>query len=143
MNNLICGMGLSGGKQVGAAARLGLYKGFRARDAQLAEINPLFITKDGQAVAGDGKLIIDDNSLSRQPRYPPEPAIISIRTWSSRRPKKVSLSALRGDIALMCAAPASATPVFDLIHDTGRGVATYGLRRGQLHAGRAGHGALP
>ena len=61
-------MGLSGdlGKQVGAAVR-GLYKTFRAYDAQLAEINPLFITKDGKAIAGDGKLIIDDNSVWRQP----------------------------------------------------------------------------
>ena len=53
VNNLIYGMGLSGdlGKQVGAAVR-GLYKTFRAYDAQLAEINPLFITKDGKAIAG-------------------------------------------------------------------------------------------
>ena len=63
VNNLTYGMGLSGdlGKQVGAVVR-GLYKTFRAYDAQLAEINPLFITKDGKAIAGDGKLIIDDNS---------------------------------------------------------------------------------
>ena len=63
VNNLTYGMGLSGdlGKQVGAVVR-GLYKTFRAYDAQLAEINPLFITKDCNAIAGDGKLIIDDNS---------------------------------------------------------------------------------
>ena len=71
VNNLIYGMGLSGdlGKQVGAVVR-GLYKTFRAYDAQLAEINPLFITRDGKAIAGDGKLIIDDNSVWRQPHYP-------------------------------------------------------------------------
>mgnify|MGYP002240406362 CR=1 FL=1 len=71
VNNLTYGMGLSGdlGKQVGAVVR-GLYKTFRAYDAQLAEINPLFITKDGKAIAGDGKLIIDDNSVWRQPSYP-------------------------------------------------------------------------
>ena len=51
VNNLIYGMGLSGdlGKQVGAVVR-GLYKTFRAYDAQLAEINPLFITKDGSSI---------------------------------------------------------------------------------------------
>ena len=56
VNNLTYGMGLSGdlGKQVGAVVR-GLYKTFRAYDAQLAEINPLFINKDGKAIAGDGK----------------------------------------------------------------------------------------
>ena len=65
VNNLTYGMGLSGdlGKQVGAVVR-GLYKTFRAYDAQLAEINPLFITKDGKAIAGDGKICtIADRSL--------------------------------------------------------------------------------
>ena len=54
VNNLIYGMGLSGdlGKQVGAIVR-GLYKTFRAYDAQLAEINPLFITKDGRVVVNE------------------------------------------------------------------------------------------
>lgn len=90
VNNLTYGMGLSGdlGKQVGAVVR-GLYKTFRAYDAQLAEINPLFITKDGKAIAGDGKLIIDDNSVWRQPATP-LPATTSTPKSNSKPRRKAS-----------------------------------------------------
>jgi succinyl-CoA synthetase beta subunit len=44
-----------------------LYKCYIASDAVLAEINPLVITKDNQLIALDGKMIIDDNALFRQP----------------------------------------------------------------------------
>jgi succinyl-CoA synthetase beta subunit len=39
---------------------------FRAREALLLEINPLFIRPDGSWLAGDMKLITDDNALYRQ-----------------------------------------------------------------------------
>ena len=42
-----------------------LYQVFLARDALLAEINPL-VTTPGGPVAADAKLIIDDNALGRQ-----------------------------------------------------------------------------
>jgi succinyl-CoA synthetase beta subunit len=42
-----------------------LYRVFREKDALLAEINPLAATPSG-IIAADAKLIIDDNSLSRQ-----------------------------------------------------------------------------
>ncbi len=45
----------------------GLYKCYSASDAELAEINPLVITGDGDLLAVDGKVIIDDNALFRQP----------------------------------------------------------------------------
>ena len=91
VNNLTYGMGLSGdlGKQVGAVVR-GLYKTFRAYDAQLAEINPLFITKDGKAIAGDGKLIIDDNSVWRQPQLPPYPRLLRLRSRIPKPRRKAS-----------------------------------------------------
>jgi succinyl-CoA synthetase beta subunit len=40
---------------------------FRATEALLLEINPLFIRADGSWLAGDMKLITDDNALYRQP----------------------------------------------------------------------------
>lgn len=43
-----------------------LYKCYVASDATLAEINPLVITKEGQLIALDGKMAIDDNALFRQ-----------------------------------------------------------------------------
>ena len=45
----------------------GLYECYSANDAELAEINPLVITDDGELLALDGKVIIDDNALFRQP----------------------------------------------------------------------------
>ncbi len=45
----------------------GLYHCYRASDAELAEINPLAITGDGELLAVDGKVIIDENALFRQP----------------------------------------------------------------------------
>ncbi len=43
----------------------GLYNTLIACDASLAEINPLVITKQGQMLALDAKLVLDDNALFR------------------------------------------------------------------------------
>ncbi len=42
-----------------------LYDAFIAKDASLAEINPLVVTKDGRVLALDAKMNIDDNALFR------------------------------------------------------------------------------
>jgi succinyl-CoA synthetase beta subunit len=47
---------------------VGLYQCFMANDANLTEINPLVITGENKLLAVDGKMTIDDNALSRQPR---------------------------------------------------------------------------
>jgi succinyl-CoA synthetase beta subunit len=46
---------------------MGLWEVYKATDATLAEINPLVITKDKKLVALDGKMMIDDSALFRQP----------------------------------------------------------------------------
>ncbi len=45
----------------------GLYKMFVENDCSLAEINPLVVTRDGEVLALDAKLNIDDNALFRHP----------------------------------------------------------------------------
>lgn len=50
------------GKIVAALAQC-----FVESDAELAEINPLVITEEGTLQALDGKMVIDDNALPRQP----------------------------------------------------------------------------
>ena len=45
----------------------GLYRLFVSLDCSLAEINPLIVTADGQLLALDGKLNVDDNAVYRQP----------------------------------------------------------------------------
>ncbi len=55
--------------QVRAAARIMelLYGVFTTNGASLAEINPLVTTPDGQVLALDAKVVIDDNELDRRP----------------------------------------------------------------------------
>jgi succinyl-CoA synthetase beta subunit len=45
----------------------GLWQVYKDTDAELAEINPLVITKNRKLVALDGKMLIDENSLFRHP----------------------------------------------------------------------------
>lgn len=54
---------------VSAAVRflLALYKAYVGVDASLAEINPFVLTADGQCLAADAKLNLDDNALFRHP----------------------------------------------------------------------------
>jgi succinyl-CoA synthetase beta subunit len=50
-----------------AAALTGLSHAFLEADADLAEINPLVITEDGQLLALDAKIVLDDSALPRHP----------------------------------------------------------------------------
>ncbi|MEO7296424.1 MAG: ADP-forming succinate--CoA ligase subunit beta [Candidatus Limnocylindria bacterium] len=45
----------------------GLYAAFVASDADLAEVNPLVVTDDGQLLALDAKIVLDDSALPRHP----------------------------------------------------------------------------
>jgi succinyl-CoA synthetase beta subunit len=44
-----------------------LFKMFRAYDAKMVEINPLVLTKDGQLIAADARVSLDDDALFRHP----------------------------------------------------------------------------
>ncbi|MGC8827946.1 MAG: ADP-forming succinate--CoA ligase subunit beta [Anaerolineae bacterium] len=46
---------------------LGLYEALMHSDATLAEINPLAVTAGGELLALDGKMVVDDSGLYRQP----------------------------------------------------------------------------
>jgi succinyl-CoA synthetase beta subunit len=46
-----------------------LWKAFVAEDATLVEVNPLVKTKDGQVVALDGKVTLDENASFRHPGH--------------------------------------------------------------------------
>jgi succinyl-CoA synthetase beta subunit len=45
----------------------GLWQAYINSDATLAEINPLVITNQGELLAVDGKMVLDDNALFRHP----------------------------------------------------------------------------
>lgn len=56
------------GEQVADIVRRA-YDLFRKEDAELVEINPLVVTRTGKVVAGDAKLIVDDNAEYRHLEY--------------------------------------------------------------------------
>lgn len=56
------------GDQLASVVR-NAYELFRKEDAELVEINPLVVTKGGRVLAGDAKLVIDDNAEYRHPEY--------------------------------------------------------------------------
>ena len=102
-----------------------LYAVFRNNDAELAEINPLFLTAVGELVAGDSKLIIDDNSLYRQSGFE-----LTREQFDSDIAYAAALDGIPyvqfdGDISLMCAGAGLATTVFDLVNFGGGSVANY------------------
>ena len=64
------------GAKLNPAARKGaievlkaLYRAFVETDADLVEVNPLILTKDGEVVALDAKVSLDDNASFRHPDF--------------------------------------------------------------------------
>jgi succinyl-CoA synthetase beta subunit len=60
-----------------------LYEAFMANGASLAEINPLVVTPNGEVIALDAKMSIDDNELDRLPK------VAALRDESAEAPSEV------------------------------------------------------
>lgn len=77
------------GEQAGKAEKImmALSKVFLEKDASLAEINPLAITKKGDVVALDAKIDFDDNALFRHPD------VAQLRDLGEENPAEVRASA--------------------------------------------------
>lgn len=104
---------------------MNLYQVFIKYDAELVEINPLFATKEDTLVAGDGKIMIDDNSMFRQPRFAQQEADYSSEAAYEASLEGIPFIQFDGDIGLMCAGAGLTTTVYDLIHYEGGTVANY------------------
>jgi len=134
--NIACGLGLEGeiSKKFAVVVE-SLYTVFRSHDAELAEINPLFVTKAGglaardyvasDLVAGDGKLSIDDNSMFRHGEYEPDREYFESDLDFEASKDGIPYLQFDGDISLMCAGAGLTTTVYDLIVDAGGTVANY------------------
>lgn len=106
------------GKQVGQFIRIlaGLYRLLTECDASLVEINPLVVTAQGEMMALDAKLNLDDNALYRHP------ALSELRDESQedereRTARKHDLNyiSLDGNIACMVNGAGLAMATMDLI----------------------------
>jgi succinyl-CoA synthetase beta subunit len=124
--NIACSLGLGQALSTSFAALLsGLWKTFRDRDAELVEINPLFVTKSGKLVAGDGKLVIDDNSAFRQGGAEPSREYFDSDVAYEAALEGIPYLQFDGDISLMCAGAGLTTVVYDLVNYEGGSVANY------------------
>ncbi|HEX2778924.1 MAG TPA: ATP-grasp domain-containing protein, partial [Gemmatimonadaceae bacterium] len=72
-------------KQARAAGKImkQLYEAFVKSGASLAEINPLVVTPNGEVLALDAKMVVDDNELDRHPE------IAKLRDESAEAPSEV------------------------------------------------------
>jgi succinyl-CoA synthetase beta subunit len=93
-----------------------LYAAFMASGCSLAEINPLVVTPQGELVAVDGKMVIDDNELDRLP------AIAALRDESSEEPSEVdarnanlTFIKLDGDVGCVVNGAGLAMATMDLV----------------------------
>jgi succinyl-CoA synthetase beta subunit len=95
---------------------------YRDRDCSLAEINPLAVTKQGEVLALDAKVVLDDNALDRHPD------LAGLRDLSAEDPGEIEarergLSYVRLDGTIGC-----------VVNGAGLAMATMDLI--QYHGGR-------
>lgn len=109
----------------GTKILIDLYNVFRKYEAELVEINPLMVTKDGDFIAGDGKISIDDNSLFRHPQFKITRAYFENDAEFEAAEEGIPYLQFDGNIGLMCAGAGLTNTVFDLVNDYGGCVANY------------------
>ncbi|TVQ24455.1 MAG: succinate--CoA ligase [Spirochaetaceae bacterium] len=103
-----------------------LYALFTRVDAELVEINPVFVTSgEPELVAGDAKVIIDDNSLYRHTEFPIEREQYDSDAAFEAALEGIPYLQFDGTISLMCAGAGLTTTVFDLVNYEGGSVANY------------------
>lgn len=115
--NLAFDLGLHSGfiRPFTAIAR-DLWRVFVENDATLAEINPLVITPEGQMIAVDGKITLDDNALFRHLELS-EMRDVQEETEAQRQARQADLSyvKLNGDIGCMVNGAGLAMATMDLV----------------------------
>lgn len=84
-----------------AGVCLGLYEAVIATDATLAEINPLVVTAGGELIALDGKMVLDDSALFRQPELA-KARDLSMESPAEREAREQGLSYVKMDGHIGC-----------------------------------------
>jgi succinyl-CoA synthetase beta subunit len=104
----------------------GLYRLFVEKDASIAEINPLVVTKGGDLIALDAKINFDDNALYRHPE------IVKLRDPDEEDPreraaKEIDLAyvGLDGNIGCMVNGAGLAMATLDMIQLCGGNPANF------------------
>jgi succinyl-CoA synthetase beta subunit len=77
-----------------------LYGMFVKMDAELCEVNPLAVLRDGKVVAGDAKVVLNDSALFRHKEFQQKDEALTDLEQEARE-KGVALVQLDGDIGVM------------------------------------------
>lgn len=119
-------LGLKGeGMKQGSAMLLDLYELLREYDAELVEINPLVLDRNGSLIAADGKVTIDDSSLHRQGRFSLGREYFESDVEYEAAEEGIPYLQFDGDIGLMCAGAGLTNVIYDLVNYGGGSVASY------------------
>jgi len=94
-----------------------LYRLFMEKDCELVEINPLLIS-DGNAIALDSKIIIDNNSLYRHIELPEENSELTAIEREARE-KGISFVQLDGNIGVIANGAGLTMATLDALHEFG------------------------
>jgi succinyl-CoA synthetase beta subunit len=124
--NVMFGLGLTGNAfKQGVKLLTTMFNLFRKYDAELVEINPLVITKEGNLVAADGKFIIDDNAGFRQESHELTRDQFDSDIEFEAAKEGIPYLQFDGDIGLMCAGAGLTNAIYDLVNYFGGKVANY------------------
>ncbi len=105
---------------------LGLWEAYSTLDATLVEINPLVLTNDDHILALDGKIIIDDNALFRQPvLFDMMDLDIDEREEIEARKFSLSYIKLDGEIGCLVNGAGLAMATMDIIKEFGGSPANF------------------
>lgn len=98
-----------------------------SRDAVLAEINPLAVTKHGDVIALDAKITIDESSYYRQSHWMPPARDDATSSASERAAKAVGISyvPLDGEVAIVANGTGLALNMMDLLAQQGSSAANF------------------
>lgn len=99
-----------------------LYRCFEELDLDLAEINPLVVTKGEDVLALDGKITVNDDSLGRQERFNGwQDKHMADLPERERKSKKAGLNLveLEGNIGIMCNGAGLTMATMDMVKNFG------------------------
>jgi succinyl-CoA synthetase beta subunit len=95
-----------------------LFKLFTEKDATLVEINPLVITQEGELIAADAKLVIDNDALWRHPELP-EPEDEFTPLEKRARAEGIAFVQLDGDIGVIANGAGLTMATLDALRSVG------------------------
>jgi succinyl-CoA synthetase beta subunit len=94
-----------------------LWKLFRTMDCELVEVNPLVLTRNGELVATDAKVVINDDSLFRHPEI--VPSLVGEEIEVTAKMEGFAFVKLEGDIGVIANGAGLTMATLDLLPAVG------------------------